>query len=329
MRERTATPESQVQVIKHKAELPVFFSRAPSFAVVLRPIHIAQIKLYSHIVAELIHIYFIQDSLVSVDIVRSSTQLQQFVPGIPCTAHLNITAVTLYLEHIYLFGRVPMVGIHIVFVVGFAHIYGSHELAVDVVCHRLVVLQVHIDSAGTHQRLQCGIKDTALEVVAPIPELQCLVSQVRLIREESIIQSILTVEILRGTNLEAHRCEALAVSSATTHPHFLIQLTDIVLRDKLYVNRSVPVHVPVAQLRRTLPGTSVCTFDKETYLTVIKVCRIGNDAHNGHVYGLLFTDIRTGDDGTVQVPILDKHEPVDPARSHTERTRLAGLTIGA
>ena len=222
-----------------------------------------------------------------------------------------------------------MVGIHIVFVVGFAHINGSHELAVDVVCHRLVVLQIHVDSAGTYQGLQGCIIDTALEVVAPVSELQCLVPQVGFIREDGVIQGVLTVEILRGANLETHRCETFTVSSATAHPCFLVQTADIVLRDKLYVNRSVPVHVPVTQLRSTFSGPTVCSLDKEPCLIVVKVCRVGNDADNGHVYGLLFADIRTGDNRTVQIPVLDKHEPIDPARSHSERPRFAGLSVGA
>ena len=151
MTERTVGAEGQVQIIQHKTEFSVFLPRTPALAVILRPVRIAQIKLHSHIVTKLIHIYPVQDSTVCVIIRRRSAQLQQFLPGIPCSAHLHIATVTVNLEHIYLIGREPMISIYIVLIVRFTHVNGSHKPTVDIMSYGPVVLQVHVNSACTYQ----------------------------------------------------------------------------------------------------------------------------------------------------------------------------------
>ena len=166
------------------------------------------------------------------------------------------------------------------FVVGFAHVDGAHKLSVYVMAHRRVVLQVHVNPAGPYNALQCGILDTAQVVVSATTELQCLVLQIRFVREELIIQIILPFVFLSGLNLETEWGESLAVSATTAHVGLHVYQRFARLRIKHFkVHRPVPVMVPVAVFAGTLSSSAVCAFGEETYGGVIEMVGV---CHHGH-----------------------------------------------
>ena len=81
-------------------------------------------------------------------------QFVEFTQRIVCTTLLHVARIVVDDEEVDVFLVQTVIGIDEMFVVGFTHVEHALVDSVQIVCHRLIVLSIHVYSAGEYQFLQ-------------------------------------------------------------------------------------------------------------------------------------------------------------------------------
>ena len=203
----TVVPAALEGVVEVEADETVasVVAAAVGLDVVVGPVVVVEVEGDGHVVGELINVEQRLQLLVGSCVGGVLAQFADALDGhVVAVLHRHV------LEGVELLVVVAPVGVGEVVVVRLAQVEDTTQLAVHIFYDGHVRLHIDIDARALDDGLKGGVHEAGVvgpDVVAAIAYKQCLVTNVGLLWEESVVELILSVEYLVGLQLE--RAETL------------------------------------------------------------------------------------------------------------------------
>ena len=205
------------------------------------------------------------------------------------------------------------VGVGKLVVVGLTQVQYSAELSVDELCHLNGALYVEIDAGALDDRRQGRIHKTGMigpVVIAAVAQQDNLVTDIRLLWEEGVVEVVQSVEDFIGLQFHGTGIDRARPSAGDTDVHILIEEHALRRTDVTEVHGPVPVHIVVTGLVLSVAGLAVgaVTVAVDTDLRIPEIPFIADDADDGDGILVIFLDIAARDGRAGQITVLEEAE---------------------
>ena len=200
-------PVHGFEVEEHKAEATIGGTGAPTLAVVLRPVAVAEVEFDGHVVAILVDVEELAD--LGVGFVGSSIagKIEETLHGFVGAAFLDISRIGSDLELVDLVVVETIVGIDEVLVAWLAKVDGALVDTIDDVPDGLIGLVVDVDVGAGDNLLEGNVEDATNGVAAAITHQYGFMLEVGFFFEERIGKGVLHLVALVGIDAERTRRE--------------------------------------------------------------------------------------------------------------------------
>jgi len=214
-------------------------------------------------------------------------------------------------------------------VVGFAHVEQSDELAVDEVEHGLIALAIDVERCAGDDGLKSWVLESTVVVVSSVANLERLVTEERFVAEETVweVFDATLVGFLCG-EFEGVGCPSTAPSSTSADVAFLTEQDVAVGIEILKIDRTVPIHVPVALVGIAIARTTVHALHEDAERVAVEVGIVANHGNDGEGVAIVLLQIGTRDDRTWQHAILVETETQHGIVRHGEQSVSGTGTVG-